>query len=535
MIGVSLPFAWLLKEGHPYGPRAPFLAKLAALGVESAELRTLRPDTDPEEALQAAQALWSAGFRVTVHGAARSAETAVQDIFGPLEGILGCLRQNELIITLHPVTGDNAAMLTALADKIETEGLPVRIALENNRRMPDGSEGDSVALVTAAVTAVDRPSIGINFDMGHYFWKVGGDASALPSAEFLSRVIHTHIHALVNGVTHFPLTAGNLPLAHYVKAFARGYYTAFNVELEPERWLDYFDPAEALTGSVEVLKQALPKFTFRYDEVRRSFLPKNAEGWAALTEAPGDGVLLLQSSSYFLKTGGVLWAMDTALRDTARLAPTETFTRRLLEEAACEVVTHGHDDHFEPGFARFVSDLPMNWVVPDFMRAEVRAAGVREDRLLTAVPGRPVELTYVRLLPFEGRHFRPGTRKGVPETGYLAELPSGQRWLFPGDVRDYDPAGFPDLGPVDVLFQHVWLGDDNTDMETVQAKMEEAAGFAAAFAPKTVILAHLYEIGREDEGMWRREHAEALAAKIRSLLPEARVLIPDMGDFIPLK
>ena len=43
-------------------------------------------------------------------------------------------------------------------------------------------------------------------------------------------------------------------------------------------------------------------------------------------------------------------------------------------------------------------------------------------------------------------------------------------------------AGFPAFAPVDVLFQHVWLGDDNTDTETVAAKMEEAACFAAAFS-----------------------------------------------------
>ena len=108
------------------------------------------------------------------------------------------LKQEQLVVTVHPIDGDNVKMITALSDHCLSEGYPVVIALENNRLLPGKKEGDCAALVLETVEAVNRENVGICFDFGHYAYyrkKLCPDsATQAPPTEFLKRVVHTHIH-----------------------------------------------------------------------------------------------------------------------------------------------------------------------------------------------------------------------------------------------------------------------------------------------------------------------------------------------------
>ena len=152
MIGMSLSYQKLLSAKHPELNPETLLPQLWDHGVRSIELRTVSPTACPIETLRAANVFWDYGFQITVHSKALSAKSAVDDVFNPLTHMLAHMRQRELIVTIHPVVGDNVAMLIALSDHIMKHNYPVRIALENNRKMPDGTDGDCVALVLDAVT-----------------------------------------------------------------------------------------------------------------------------------------------------------------------------------------------------------------------------------------------------------------------------------------------------------------------------------------------------------------------------------------------
>ena len=150
MIGVSLPLA--LFEDGAKEKRKPLLDYLKKEGVESVELRTVRRNSDAAQVRGAMELLWEEGFQVTVHGEVKSVESCVSDVFDPLASAFP-LKQKILNITIHPIVGDNVALLCALSDHITKEDLPVRISLENNRLLPDKTEGDSLALVLEAVKA----------------------------------------------------------------------------------------------------------------------------------------------------------------------------------------------------------------------------------------------------------------------------------------------------------------------------------------------------------------------------------------------
>ena len=256
-IGVSLPMRWLTAGGKPYGDRDAFLDALCAHGVSSCELRALRPDTPPEAVTAAAALLSSHGLSFTIHGTARTAESAASDVLAPLAALLPTLT-SPVTVTIHPVVGNNAAMLQSLTERIAQDSLPLRIALENNRLLPDKSDGDSARLVSDALAlSGGNEPVGACFDFGHYFYYFSkffpDSAPQPPHGDFLRRCIHTHIHAMENGRTHFPLDTGKLPLGRYLAALHdAGYTGVYNLEPEPERWQER-DACAAVLASVDLL------------------------------------------------------------------------------------------------------------------------------------------------------------------------------------------------------------------------------------------------------------------------------------------
>ena len=259
MLGFSLSFDWLgTGEGLPEKVDA-VLNALKAEGVKSIELRTVQEYHKSEDVLRVAERLWDEGFTITIHGTVKNEETAVSSIFSPLNKLFENLRQPIIKVTIHPIDGENVKMLNTLADYIEKNNLPVVIALENNRRMPDGSEGDSVKLVLDAVKQVDRKEVGVCWDMGHYaYWLTKNypeEPAFLPDDEFLKRVIHTHIHAISGFTTHFPLDSHKLPLKLFLEGLSFYYSGVYNIELEYPRYMAEREFLPSIVGSVRELRK----------------------------------------------------------------------------------------------------------------------------------------------------------------------------------------------------------------------------------------------------------------------------------------
>jgi len=152
---------------------------------------------------------------------------------------------------------------------IDTESLPLKIAIENNRKKASKVDpGDSIDGVLRIVKEVNHPSVGITWDMGHFYSNLmvthgiklppETHMEELPAAEFLNRACHTHIHGLGLSGTHNPLTeTKSLPLEHYIQALKQaGYEGVYNLELT----MNKFDNDRTLSGhvlaSVQRLKEA---------------------------------------------------------------------------------------------------------------------------------------------------------------------------------------------------------------------------------------------------------------------------------------
>lgn len=538
MIGVSLPLDWLITgEGLPESVE-DVLSALKAEGVRSIELRTVRAHHSARDVRRVADFLWDKGFQISLHGDVKTADGAVAELFTPTKDLLENLRQKMINITVHPINGDNVKMLSAIADYIEQRGLPVTVAIENNRLLPDKTEGDSAALVLQAAMAVDRKCVGICFDFGHYMYyrlkNYPEEPLVLPPKEFFKKVIHTHIHALNGLKTHFPLDSHQLPLKQMMDELCFEYFGVYNLELEYNRFKDLRPLIPSLIGSVRELKEKMPICATVYDEVRDHF-----EDWITSADDvfDADGVRfgLIHSSSYLFNFNGYRVGMDIAFRNAWILASEPEQCVDYLKNVHLMVISHWHRDHFEERLVRALADTEIRWVIPDFMYDMALECGIDSSKIYVARKGEPITAGPLTLLPFDGRHFRPDTKRGVPEYGYYVTAEGMPSIAFPVDVRDFSLENLPDIPKADYCFANIWLGDGQGLGGFCEPIAHKYAEFMLQFSEKNMILTHLYENGRKDEDMWRREHAEFVASKICELSPKTRVVIHSCGQVMELK
>ena len=533
MIGVSLPLDWLADQ---QADTKAILLFLKEHGVGSIELRTVRPYHAPQVALQAARLAWENGFQITVHGSVSALKSAVADVFAPLQALLPVLQQEKLNITIHPIVGDNAAMLTALSDHILENKLPVTISLENNRLLPDKTQGDSTKLVLEAVKTANRDNVGICFDMGHYAYYVKKNhpdaPDLLPEEEFWKYVTHTHIHAMNELRTHFPLDGNELPLARFLDKLSCGYFGVYNLELDFPRILPQWEPLPALANSIPYLQKQLHHCSKLYDQIREHF-----DDWfrSALRcwEEPSHGTTfsLLHSSSYFFCTGSCKWAVDIAFRCAFNLAKTPWKAADLLADMDVMLLSHGHRDHFEEATLCMLKGSKTLLVIPDFLEERVVKLGFSPEQLRIARPGEALDICGLHILPFVSSHFRPNG-KGVQEYGYHITAQGSPSIVLPVDIRDFSKKA--DIPPADYCFANIWLEDDSADPASWKPLVESFCQYMLRFSAKNILLTHLYENGRPDDKMWRMEHAEAVAQQFSVLSPVTRVLIPQPGEILKL-
>lgn len=535
MIGVSLPFDWILNKKTTEGDIVPLLKKLKLWGVDSIELRTVRPRHTPDSVREAMEFLWENGFLVTVHGSFTAAETAVEEVFAPLKKCLSDLRQDHLNITVHPIAENTDKALISLSEYISEMSYPVTISLENNRLLPTKEQGDSTAFVTSVVEEVNNENVGICFDMGHYSYYVKKNlshgTSLCPSDAFYNRVIHTHIHGLKELRTHYPLGLHELPLEFYLQGLFENYKGVYNIELDFPRFEGEYGIEEALESSVLFLKERLSHNAILRERTKREF---DGAFLSAVKQASvlKDGTVfsLIHSTSYLFGTNGYFWGMDIAFRKGYELAQTPNRAEEILKDLKLLILTHEHKDHFEIETIQRLSKNETKFLVPEFLVEKMLDAGVDEHNIIVAKACKTINIGPLEIYPFKSCHFRANGGNGVMEYGYHIKANGSPAMLFPTDIRDFDTENMPSLPPSDILFAHLWLGDNSATEDEWRKYLPSWVRFMLAFSPKKIFITHLYENGRSDNKMWRKEHALEAKKALLSFAPDTDIIIPNWSD-----
>lgn len=244
-----------------YGGLDQLMKGYAGLGVKSIELSAVSTKRPINEMISIVRKIMDAGFHVTLHGTTEDIPGKAHfDFFAPLyDEILK--RQQEITVTLHaPGNRDKAILI--LADWCR-EGLaryPGLLFAEENQRVYLPEHGGHFRINEIPPTLPETSNVGICWDMGHYAYNViksGNPAGMLPAPETMNRIRHTHIHGILNMVTHFPLR--DEPVTAYVKALMRqGYQGIYNLELVPGRFMAAFPDIRAeMDGSIMRLQEMM--------------------------------------------------------------------------------------------------------------------------------------------------------------------------------------------------------------------------------------------------------------------------------------
>jgi L-ascorbate metabolism protein UlaG (beta-lactamase superfamily) len=207
-----------------------------------------------------------------------------------------------------------------------------------------------------------------------------------------------------------------------------------------------------------------------------------------------------------------------------------------LQDLSFVLLTHDHKDHLDLELIKALAELPIQWVIPDFMTEKIyRETGISPEKVIVPKAMQPLIFQGLTVIPFEGQHlitFADGTCKGVPEMGYLVEC-MGKRWLFPGDTRVYDVSRLPKFGEVDLLFAHLWLGHGAALKESEQ-ELDAFCQFCADLHPGEVILTHLEEFGRDANDFIDEEHAKKVIKLFASKYQNIRSSSLRMGEKVSL-
>ncbi len=244
-----------------------------------------------------------------------------------------------------------------------------------------------------------------------------------------------------------------------------------------------------------------------------------------------DRFWLTYSANYLLNTAGIKWAIDPFSLFTRIGGGEQPAFSDGLNVMQLVVFTHSHSDHLDLNLIAALRNLPILWVIPEFLLAKIKAVvDLPSKKIILPQPGKPLRIDNLTLTPFEGLHIH--GEHGVPAMGYLAEF-SNKRWLFPGDTRTYDFSKLPDFGELDGVVGHLWLGKAEA-LEHRPSKLDNFCQFFSQFPTKKLIITHLREFGREPNELWDLQHFQLVRMHIHAIKLELSVTAALMGEFVDL-
>lgn len=282
-IGFSLQSSYVLDLGTDVvksgffqwmGEPLTFLAELRRNGVRSVELQGVAPGFSDASVLAAMQRIYVAGLQFSCHsglpgGDKKDEKAALAAFVAPpqadIRTFLNALGASPVMV-VHPYGFPDVSydeLVTATVDglrvlikNLKQHAMPFRVALEINRYRGANTPGVSYEGLLEIGGHFSDKDLGFCWDMGHT------QASFLlqqlpktPPPEFLSRVIHTHIHDVSpEGGTHHPLRPSSPYLEKSIRCLETSGYTGiYNLELYPDRWEPEVKVKDAALFSIERL------------------------------------------------------------------------------------------------------------------------------------------------------------------------------------------------------------------------------------------------------------------------------------------
>ena len=240
-------------------------------------------------------------------------------------------------------------------------------------------------------------------------------------------------------------------------------------------------------------------------------------------------------ASYIFSTTNIFWLVDPSFNyfdckeDDIELNEIASLINQKISFA---VITHLHPDHCQSQLVKKIDDPSFRWIVSSRFADEFNYRyGVGFEQMTILKDGESTVLHDIRITAECGYHNEAG-KTGYPSCSYNIELPDGIKIFMPADIRDFS-AGIPDMSEVDYTFGHIFLGREDATGNNF-SHLHDFVDFIMRRKCGSVILTHLYELGRQPRDLWTHRHAVMAEAEIRKKDPEIKVYIPHFGEALHL-
>lgn len=518
--GIKLPYDILTGEMSEisraicdaFGGADGLLAYFAA-NLDAVEIATVSLKTEGDALLAACRRCASYGLSVTLHGSFDGV-TDADVFFRPYLPLFDSGLQENYTVTVHPLKdpAETERILGEVCQKAER--YPVTFMLENQRDKNAQYPHRLCRQVAERVRAINSSCLRMCFDFGHHLSNIrlnGRDFDPF-DAEIFPLVGHTHIHAVSDSDTHFPLYGGETLLEENLTGLMRcGYDGVLTLELLPGRYMDRFDIRASIVSSVSILKTAVhqtaAKLRAAADFAENYVSHVESVRLAAEKAACGFGVI--GTAAYLVKMGETRIAVDPSLWGLPVGADGRQALLDLLGTCDAVIVTHTHEDHFDRGLiAELCADVPL--YLPDFLSCE------RENVIVTH-DGASYRIGNMILHVFASAHSEihaDGSLGGVSEYGFAIEY-GGAYTVFPTDVRTYEKAHatFPHTK---ALIAHLWLGRAQGLNVHDNPCAEKFCAFVESFGAERVFLSHLCDVRRAIRDIWTDVNAALVTDRLKN-------------------
>jgi len=274
-LSISLPWDYLAdsvntNEAHiiksRIGPNKELLQLLKDSGITHIELRHRYKKISDEGMVRSVSVIKEFGLSLSIHGEAlpEPKNFSFMKLFPWYRIVNDIFSGENIIVTFHPYINNGTEKKLA-ETTVEIFSLLLRqkeypaytYALENQRFK--GYEDPAISFdgTVAIVQSIPEQNIGICWDMGHSFSNtVNFNHPQFPSEDFLSRVIHTHIHDLgPGGRTHWPFKENKVPLKENIRLLhSSNYPGAYNLELSFDRFAEEENIKSLLLNTIKKIR-----------------------------------------------------------------------------------------------------------------------------------------------------------------------------------------------------------------------------------------------------------------------------------------
>lgn len=268
-----------------------------------------------------------------------------------------------------------------------------------------------------------------------------------------------------------------------------------------------------------------------YDKCREYHIKNYPIWWNRMVDEWTSGLFdhhlwVTGSSSYFVRLKNVMWAVDPVWLMRGTFQAIEDRLEKDLQILDFILLTHEHDDHFNPDSAYKLRNLPVRWIAPKCMKNHLLNAEIPEENCSFLEPGDIITIRNIQIRAYQGHHHYLNGQTG-PDSLMYGVHTSDECILFPSDMRSFCTEYMPSGIHYNTIVLHMYLSYEFPYKDYYQPLIS----FVADLDVDQLFVGHLYGLHCAGPGhLWNFAHVGMLEDGLFCQRPELPIIPLKIGN-----